>query len=189
MSTEQAPVRETVPARPGSDVFISYSRRDRTVVERLTAALAARGRSAWVDFADIPPTAEWMAEIKGAIDAADTVVVVLSPDSVASPVCTEELEAAVDANKRIVPVVVRDVPATDVPPELAKRNWLFLREDDDFEAGVDTLVTTLETDLDRVRAHSKLLVRAREWSARARSVVAAAWLRARAGRVGDRGRC
>ncbi len=148
MSTEQAPVREAVPARPGSDVFISYSRRDRAVVERLAAALEARGRSAWVDFADIPPTAEWMVEIKGAIDAADTVVVVLSPDSVASPVCTEEIQAAVDANKRIAPVVVRDVAASDVPPELAKRNWLFLREDDDFEAGVNTLVTTLETDLD-----------------------------------------
>ena len=71
-----------------------------------------------------------------------------------------------DANKRIVPVVVRDVTATAVPPELAKRNWLFLRDEDDFEAGVDTLVTTLDTDLDRVRSHSKLLVRAREWSVR-----------------------
>ncbi len=161
---QQAPVRAAEPARPGSDVFISYSRRDRAVVERLTAALEARGRSAWVDFADIPPTAEWMAEIKGAIDAAATIVVVLSPDSVASPVCTEELEAAVAANKRIVPVVVRNVDASEVPPELAKRNWLFLREMDDFEGGVNTLVTTLETDLDRVRAHSKLLVRTREWS-------------------------
>ncbi len=52
---------EAVPA-PGSDVFISYSRRDRGAVERLTASLEARGRSAWVDFADIPPTAEWMAD-------------------------------------------------------------------------------------------------------------------------------
>ena len=152
-----------VPARPGSDVFISYSRRDRAAVERLTASLEARGHSAWVDFADIPPTAEWMAEIRSAIDAADTIVVVLSPDSVASPVCTEELEAAVDANKRIVPVVVRDVAAAEVPPELAKRNWLFLRDEDDFEVGVDTLVTTLETDLEATRFHTGLLLKAREW--------------------------
>jgi len=69
-----------------------------------------------------------MAEITAAIDAADTVVVMLSPDSVASPVCSQELEAAVGSNKRIVPVVIRDVEATSVPPDLGKRNWLFLRD-------------------------------------------------------------
>ena len=148
-------------------MFISYSRRDRTVVERLTAAPGvSRGRSAWVDFADIPPTAEWMAEIKRGDRCGGHGRCGALPDSVTSPVCTEELEAAVDANKRIVPVVVRDLADSEVPPELAKRNWLFLRETDDFEAGVDTLLTTLDTDLERVRAHSKLLVRAREWSAR-----------------------
>jgi WD40 repeat protein len=160
---QQAPVREAVPARPGSDVFISYSRRDRAVVERLAQALEARGRTAWVDWADIPPTAEWMAEIRDAIEASDTVVVVLSPDSVASPVCGEELEVAISANKRSVPVVVRDVASEDVPAELAKRNWLFLRDQDDFEAGVDRLVATLDTDLDATRFHTGLLVKARQW--------------------------
>jgi WD40 repeat protein len=159
----RTPGREAVPARPGSDVFISYSRRDREVVERLASALESRGRTAWVDWADIPPTAEWMTEIKAAIDASDTIVVVLSPDSVASPVCSEELEAASAANKRIVPVVVREVTSAEVPPELSKRNWLFLRETDDFEAGVDTLVTALETDLEATRFHTGLLVKAREW--------------------------
>jgi len=160
---QQAPVRETVLARPGSDVFISYSRRDRAVVERLAQALEARGRTAWVDWADIPPTAEWMQEIRSAIDAADTVVAILSPDSARSPVCGEELDAAVSANKRIVPVVVREVAAAEVPPELSKRNWLFLRETDDFEADVNTLVETLDTDLEATRFHTGLLVKAREW--------------------------
>lgn len=58
MNVDEVPTREAVPTRPGSDVFISYSRRDRGVVERLASALEARGGSAWVDWADIPPTAE-----------------------------------------------------------------------------------------------------------------------------------
>src|SRR4026208_2569166 len=98
MVEQQTPLREVAPVRPGSDVFISYSRRDREVVERLTAALKARGRSVWVDFAEIPPTAEWMEEITSAIDASDTIVVVLSPDSMDSRVFTEELEMAVAAH-------------------------------------------------------------------------------------------
>jgi hypothetical protein len=66
------------PAR-GHDVFVSYSRADRERVLALTRGLAARGKRAWVDLEDIPPSAEWMAEIRGAIEAADGYLVVVSP--------------------------------------------------------------------------------------------------------------
>jgi hypothetical protein len=56
----------------GHDVFVSYAREDGEFVHRLTEALSARGKRSWVDWADIPPTAEWMSEIRVAIDAADT---------------------------------------------------------------------------------------------------------------------
>ena len=65
---QQIPVPE--PAR-GHGVFVSYSRADRERVIELTLALEARGKRAWVDLQDIPPSAEWMAEIRSAIDAAD----------------------------------------------------------------------------------------------------------------------
>ena len=146
------------------DVFVSYSRSDRDSVQRLIGALNARGRTAWVDWEGIAPTAEWMEEIRDAIDAADTFVAILSPDSAISSVCVQELDHAVSRNKRIVPVVVRDVDSQHVPEELAKRNWLFLHEGDGFEAGVDTLVEALDSDLDAVKLHSRLLVRSREWS-------------------------
>ena len=146
------------------DVFVSYSRSDRDSVQRLIGALNARGRTAWVDWEGIAPTAEWMEEIRDAIDAADTFVAILSPDSAVSSVCVQELDHAVSRNKRIVPVVVRDVDSQHVPEELAKRNWLFLHEGDGFEAGVDTLVEALDSDLDAVKLHSRLLVRSREWS-------------------------
>src|SRR2546425_94393 len=83
------------------DVFISYSRVDGEVVSRLQGALDARGRRSWVDWQDIPPTAEWMGEIRSAIDAADAIVFVISPDSAASKVCSEEVLHAIDSNKRI----------------------------------------------------------------------------------------
>ena len=77
---EQFPVPG--PAR-GHDVFVSYSRADRERVVELTRALAARGKRAWVDLEDIPPSAEWMAEIRSAIESADDYLVVIrlpSPD-------------------------------------------------------------------------------------------------------------
>jgi hypothetical protein len=104
---EKASVPE--PAR-GHDLFVSYSRADRERVLALTQGLAARGKRAWVDLEDIPPSAEWMAEIRSAIEAADWYLVVVSPALAGSKVCAEELEHAREAGKRIVPVLVR---ATD----------------------------------------------------------------------------
>ena len=87
-----------------ADVFISYSRRDLDFARRLSEGLEARGKDVWVDLNDILPSAPWMEEIKVAIAEADSVVAVVSPDSVASPVCQEELRHAVGLNKRLVPV-------------------------------------------------------------------------------------
>ena len=66
-----------------ADLFISYSRKDKEFVRALHTALTAQGHSAWVDWEDIPLTADWLKEIYEAIEAADTFVFVISPDSVA----------------------------------------------------------------------------------------------------------
>ena len=147
------------------DVFISYARADQPFVRRLTEALAGEGRRAWVDWADIPPTAEWMVEIRAAIDAADTYLAVLSPDSVRSKVCAAELDQALQANKRIVPVLIRPVDESSVPDQVAKLNWVSFT--DGFESGLARLVEALDTDLEHVRAHTHLLVRARDWEGKA----------------------
>ena len=77
-----------------TDLFISYSRKDREFVRALHDALRNAGREAWVDWEDIPLTADWMQEIHGAIEAADSFLFVISPDSVVSEVCAREIEHA-----------------------------------------------------------------------------------------------
>lgn len=147
-------------------VFISYSRKDLDPVRRMHAALAARERQTWVDWEGIPPTAEWMQEIRSAIDAAQAFAFVLSPDSLLSRVCLEELEHAVSQGKRLIPVVCRDVVAAEVPQSLARLNWVYCREQDDFEAAMSSLVEAVDTDLDHLHAHTQLLLRAVEWQRR-----------------------
>jgi hypothetical protein len=146
-------------------VFISYSRRDREFVQRLDAAFSERGFDVWVDLEDIPPSAQWLDEIHAGITAADGIVFVISPDSVASEICLQEIQHAAERNKRIVPVVHREPEPAKVPDLIASLNWVFLRDEDDFEAGVATLVNALETDLDHVRTHTRLGVEAERWDA------------------------
>lgn len=149
-----------------SDLFISYSRRDRDFVRRLHDALAEEQRDIWVDWEDIPPVAEWLKEISAAIEAAQAFVFVISPDSVASDVCGQELAHAVAHNKRLIPIVCREVDARAVPEALARLNWVFFRGGDDFETSLKALTAAIETDLEWVKEHTRLLTRAIEWEAR-----------------------
>lgn len=146
-----------------ANVFISYSRRNKPYVQNLHAALEGTGREVWVDWENIPLAVDWWQEIQLGIELADTFVFVLSPDSVQSQVCRQEIDHAVQHNKRLVPVVCEDVQPDQVHPELSKLNWIFLRPTDDYEAGFKGLLAAIDQDIDYVRTHTRLLVRALEW--------------------------
>ncbi len=150
------------------DVFISYAREDQPFVRRLHAALEAGGRDAWVDWVGIPPTAQWMEEIRRAIVEADGFLFVVSPASVASRVCAEELRVALDTNTRLVPLLREEVAPESLPDAVAAHNWIWFREQDDFDEAFRRLTEALETDLEWVRTHTRLQVRATEWDRRRR---------------------
>ena len=148
--------------------FVSYAREDQPFVRRLHDALQRRRRDTWVDWEGIVPTEEWMEKIRSAIDSAQAFVFVISPDSIASSICSQEIDHAVQQSKRIIPIVARDVDAGAVHPAVAKLNWLHLRESDDFEPRVDELIAAMDLDLDWLRGHTRLLVRSEEWQKRER---------------------
>src|SRR5947207_823818 len=151
------------------EVFISYSRKHKEFVRRLDKELKRRDREAWVDWEGIPPGDTWEKTIYGAIEATHTFIFVLTPDSIASEVCGKEIAHAAANNKRLVPIVHRDVLAERVPKSLGELNWIFFRDSDDFKEATDTLIRALDTDLKWVRAHTRLLTRAIEWDANGRN--------------------
>ena len=78
--------------------------------------LTSRDREPWADWQDIPPTADWLAEIYHGIEAADSFLFIISPDSVTSEVCTLEIEHSVTHNKRLVPVTCGKIPMISISP-------------------------------------------------------------------------
>jgi WD40 repeat protein len=147
-----------------SDVFISYSRKDKNFVKSLHAALSVHACNTWVDWSNIPLTADWWQEIEAGIEATNTFVFVLSADAVESKVCHQEIEHAVKHNKRLIPIVRReDFTHEQVHPALRRHNWLFFQEDDDFKVAFQQLLQAIATDLEHVKQHTRLLVRAVEW--------------------------
>lgn len=151
-----------------NDVFISYSRKDQSFVRILDAAFRQLGQNPWIDWEDIAKGEEWWKAIQRGIEEAHTVVFVISPDSVASSVCREEIDYAAQHNKRFLPIVRREgFDMAQVHPKISSHNWLFFRETDEFDAAFQELQTAIATDLDYVRTHTRLLVRAVEWETNA----------------------
>src|SRR5215203_7089041 len=146
-----------------ADVFISYAREDQGFVRKLQDALEAHNRNTWIDWKDIPLTAKWKEEVFSAIDQADSFAAVISPDFIVSKPCQEELDHASHDNKRMVPLWHRDVDDEEVPPDLAAHQYVYLRESDDFEDSFERLLEALDTDMEWVRFHTRLLSGAKEW--------------------------
>ena len=147
-------------------VFISYSRKDKAIAENINIALKEINLDSWIDWDDIPPTADWWDQIQKGIETADAFIFLLSPNSVTSKVCGQEIDHAVRNGKRLIPLVVHDVNADDVHVALSKLNWIYFREQDDFAASLKKLETGIKTDLAWVESHRRLQVRAIEWEKR-----------------------
>lgn len=119
--------------------FISYSRHDLTFARRLYDALRARNREAWVDLEGIEPSEAWLEKLHSAIDSARAFVFVLSPDSVSSRYCEEEIQRAAEGKKKLIPLLYRPVEPTTVPPALARLQWISFLDEQRFEVAVDEL--------------------------------------------------
>src|SRR5947209_176709 len=138
------------------DAFISYAREDSPfVIDRLCAALRERGQEVWVDV-DITGGAKWRERVSRGIEACKALIFVISPASIASEACGQELEAAAALNKLIIPVVYRDDYPGGLPAALADAEWVFLRDGDDWPVGLDRLIDGLEADLPWRDQHTRL---------------------------------
>lgn len=144
-------------------VFVSYSRRDLAFVDRLEAELRQAGVEPLVDRSQIFAFEDWWKRIEGLIREADTVVFVISPDSIGSDICRREIDYAQALNKRLAPVVAHRVDADLVPEALRRLNFVFLDEAASYRAGLDRLVEGLLTDIGWVRRHSEYGALASRW--------------------------
>ena len=149
-------------------LFLSYSRKDHEFVAHLASTLKERGQDIWVDLEDIQPSEDWLNAIHGAIEGADAFVFVVSPDSVdPTSVCVREIDHALAHSKRFIPIVCRAVNtrAIQVPEAVGKLNWIPCFDAIEFDRAIDKLVVAIETDLEWLKQHTRLLERAIEWNA------------------------
>lgn len=89
------------------DIFVSYSRADIDIVRKLVDDIHTKSNArCWVDWNGVESGAQFVDVIISAIDKVDTVLFILSDNSMASEFARREIDYARIAGKKIIPVVV-----------------------------------------------------------------------------------
>jgi hypothetical protein len=131
-------VSTSEPVAAAGAVFISYSRRDYYFAESLSYHLDAAGFTTWIDTRRLSAGANWAEQIDTALDAASCVVVVISPDGVASPAVRVEYQRALARGTRVILAVFR---TASIPDDLHQAERVDLRGR--FAAGVRRLAAAV----------------------------------------------
>src|SRR5262245_33224271 len=147
------PIKLGVPDRNEVDlgklkVFISYSRADLSFADELVSGLEHSGFDVSIDRHSITGGDEWRRRLGDLILSADSIVFLLSPDSVNSDMCEWEVARATQLSKRILPVVCRPVDLSGKVPTRLKELNAIPMEGGRSISGLTKLIDALNTDLD-----------------------------------------
>ncbi|TVP60856.1 MAG: TIR domain-containing protein, partial [Nodularia sp. (in: Bacteria)] len=179
------------PEESSLEVFISYSRADSDLSRKINDSLQELGKTTWFDQESIATGADFQEEINLGIASSDNFLFIISPKSVNSAYCANEVEYAQKLGKRFVTILHRPLSDDDkqkLPAALANVQWLdFNQHGGEFSANFNELVRTLDTDREHIRNHTKWSQRAKEWDEKAKNAdlllrgiefaVAEAWLK------------
>jgi len=144
--------------------FISYAREDRAFVFALRDSLKTQGVDSVGDWL-LTPGQKYEVRLRELNLSSQALVFIISPDSLKSEACLNELALAVENKKQVLPVSRRDHGEDkNLDSALRAPQWTFLREADDFETNVKGLVKAINTDFDLMQTHGRLLLAAENWN-------------------------
>ncbi len=115
--------------RTTTTLYISYSRKDSAIVDKLVSQLSGRGINAIYDSNLIQDGGDWKKALMNGITNADGVLVLISPNSISSNYVMNELGLArgltLDSkgNKLLVPVIYGEVPIPDFIGDIQVIFW------------------------------------------------------------------
>jgi WD40 repeat protein len=151
-------------------IFISYSRRDASeFADELVAGLELAGFAPFLDRHDISAGEDWEARLGGLIAQSDTVVFVVTPESVKSQRCVWEVDQTVGLSKRLIPAIHKPVPDSDIPQKLSRLQFVRFDSGRGLNRPLAELAEALRLDLGWIREHTRLGELAARWQARGRA--------------------
>jgi len=118
---------------------MSYSRRELGFVDDLVSKLEGEDYNVWLDYRALIPGSPWKEQIAKGLNDSDTVLLVVSKESLASKYVMLEWKHFLDVNQRVILLIFE---AVDLPPELEKFEWVDFRGS--YKAGLKELFSQLK---------------------------------------------
>jgi WD40 repeat protein len=149
-----------------TQVFVSYAEPDKAMMEKIRNSLRRESLTVWTNTTDIQTGEAFEAAIQRGIEQADNVVYLLSPDSIDSHFARKELEIALSLHKRIIPILVRETSAEQIPNGLRNVQNIDLTnnvQEDDYLLDESQLLNILHQDEAYYNEHKVLLTKALKW--------------------------
>ena len=128
-------------------VFISYSRQNIDKMRRINGALRTAGFFTWTDEKLIPGTPDWQTAIEKALENADALVAIFTPEAKQSRWVREELNYAEAYDVRIFPLLAAGSKATSVPFGFITAQWVDITQEESHEIGMRELIASLRIHL------------------------------------------
>ena len=182
-----------------ADIFISYSRKDIAFARLIYQSLQDSGLDTWIDWEGIPVGEQWWTEIRQAIENSNVFMFIISQHSVGSAVCKDEINIALQNNKRVIPIIIDQLAADSINefiPDLTKIQWIVFQRGNTFEIddlqelqsdqsddqriakaklpqfyeAIQKLNTVIHTDWEWVKYHTQLQNEAHRWENNQRHV-------------------
>jgi TIR domain/Domain of unknown function (DUF4062) len=125
-------------------VFLSYSRKQLGDARMLQRRLRNEDIHVWRDEVNIPGGAEWRRVIEASLTRMDALVVMITPDSLASEWVEKECKAFIKQKKTVVPFLADSSCRGKLPRYLAKLQFI----DGTLEQGVNELARRLRAVLE-----------------------------------------
>jgi len=125
-------------------IFISYSRKDEAFARKLAEALTQIEADVWLDVEDISAGMKWSSAIQEALDNAQVMLVIVSPDSMASPNVEDEWQYALDHGTPVIPLLWR--PA-NIHFQLNRLQYIDFH-DQDFNKAMPVLLREIEMKIE-----------------------------------------
>lgn len=125
-------------------VFLSYSRSDKGLVDRISRDLSRYGVDFWMDRQNLIAGREWLPQIRQAISEAEFMIVFLSSASLRSDIVGIEFAKALEMQskakgRRLIPALLEKVP---LPPQFAKVQYVDFSES--YLDGLQQLLRAME---------------------------------------------
>ncbi|QZZ23279.1 TIR domain-containing protein [Leptothermofonsia sichuanensis E412] len=149
-----------------TQVFLAHAEQDSTTADQVRRSLMRDGLTVWTSQTDIQTGTAFQEAIQRGIEEADNVVYLLSPAALQSQYCQFEIDYALALNKRIIPVLVKDIDPIQVPERLRELQYIDLTDnlaESDYLHDESQLLRILRQDAPYYEAHKMWLTRALRW--------------------------